>query len=127
MTSHGKPVVVALDDYTPEQHLVAGISEYNKLEGANQSQVQAMYNTLTSPFKITQKPCEAMAEEVVQCYQREIKGENNHNNNNENVYRCYALVNNYKSCVEEKLKEHAGWSSTFAEKNLSGMKETTEI
>lgn len=58
------------DGYDDEQHLVAAVSEFKKVESSTQTMVDQLYQRLASPFQITTKPCEASRAAVLQCYQQ---------------------------------------------------------
>lgn len=71
-------------DYTPEQHLVASVTEFKKLEEGNQSYLERMYKTLSSPFKVSAKPCEADRLAVLRCYEDLFGGGGSKHENNSN-------------------------------------------
>lgn len=58
------------DGYDDEQHLVAAVSEFKKVESATQAMVDQLYQRLSSPFQISTKPCESGRAAVLQCYQQ---------------------------------------------------------
>ncbi|KPI84379.1 hypothetical protein ABL78_6560 [Leptomonas seymouri] len=58
------------DGYDDEQHLVAAVSEFKKVNSSTQTMVDQLYQRLASPFQITTKPCETSRAAVLQCYQQ---------------------------------------------------------
>ncbi|CBZ30640.1 conserved hypothetical protein [Leishmania mexicana MHOM/GT/2001/U1103] len=69
-SSHKTPAKAQRDGYDDEQHLVAAVSEFKKVEASNQSMVDQLHQRLASPFQVTTKPCEAGRAAVLQCYQQ---------------------------------------------------------
>ncbi|KEG07576.1 hypothetical protein DQ04_09381020 [Trypanosoma grayi] len=58
------------DDYTPQELLTAAAVEYKKLEAANQTAIERMYGALSSPFKVSNKPCEVPRSAVLRCFEK---------------------------------------------------------
>ncbi|RNF05175.1 hypothetical protein TraAM80_04747 [Trypanosoma rangeli] len=67
------------DNYTPEERLTAAALEYKKLEAQNQSSIERMYGALSSPFKVSSKPCEVSRAAVLRCFEEILgkKGDGN--------------------------------------------------
>ncbi|EAN84748.1 hypothetical protein C3747_62g197 [Trypanosoma cruzi] len=68
------------DEYTPQERLTAAALEYKKLEGHNQSSIERMYGALSSPFRVSNKPCEVPRAAVLRCFE-EILGKTNSGEN----------------------------------------------
>jgi hypothetical protein len=120
------------DGYDDEQHLVAAVSEFKKVESSTQTMVDQLYQRLASPFQITAKPCEANRAAVLQCYQQlqsadastpssssATVGENSQSNTSAPIVvggdawlsvpyqNCYEAAMAYNQCVEKgALSEH---------------------
>lgn len=137
-------------DYTPEQHLVAAVGEFKKLEGNNQSYIERMYKTLSSPFKISTKPCEANRLEVLRCYEEIFRatkpdgGEASsaaHSSSGDApspavtldglwqmpLHNCHAAAKLYEQCVEKRtLAEHLALASSFESKRIAAQARAVE-
>lgn len=120
-------------EYTPQQHLVAAVTEFKKLEASNQTHFERMYTRLASPFKVSTKPCEADRAAVLQCYKRVLRGTAD---TGEGVppgdvtptmpvwqlplQECYAKALHFQQCVSrDALQRHLELSASFEEKRLA--------
>lgn len=128
------------DGYTDEQHFVAAVSEFKKLESANQSMIDLLYRKMASPFHISTKPCEAYRAAVLQCYQQlpatTASTSNESDTNSRSIasqedgttwttvpyHRCYAEAMAYQRCVEkDTLSSHLAMAAAFEERGAQQM------
>lgn len=131
-------------DYTPEQHLVAAVAEFKKLESANQSYMERMYTTLSSPFKISAKPCESYRLEVLRCYEKLFDRKVDEGARGEPasppsppptmdsiwrlpLHHCHAAAKEYEQCVESRtLAEHLALASSFEARRIAAQARAVE-
>lgn len=126
----GKDKIDVNKDYTEEQHLIAAVGEYKKLEDANQKSMEMMYGSLQSPFKISGKPCEMQRVAVVKCYERvrdasaAAKDANSAAGGGSSsdiandmfppLQACYGLTKEYDKCVQvDALAHHTALAAAF--------------
>ncbi|GET92598.1 hypothetical protein, conserved [Leishmania tarentolae] len=144
-SSHKNPAKAQGDEYDDEQHLVAAVSEFKKVEASNQSMVDQLHQRLASPFQITTKPCEASRAAVLQCYQQ-LQGssavmtsnkasatssaappEARNGGNSADVapdetwlsipyQQCYETALAYNQCVEDTLAKHLALVAAFEQR-----------
>lgn len=132
------------DGYDDEQHLVAAVSEFKKVESSTQTMVDQLYQRLASPFQITTKPCESSRAAVLQCYQQlhggaaagettgaststsaspSARGGDGGQGNSDSAWlslpyqQCYEAAMAYNTCVEkETLSKHLALVGTFEQR-----------
>ncbi|KAG5466121.1 hypothetical protein LSCM4_01263 [Leishmania orientalis] len=140
-SSRKTPAKAQGDGYDDEQHLVAAVSEFKKVEASNQTMVDQLHQRLASPFQITAKPCEASRLAVLQCYQQ-LQGSPAATNSDaaaltppgtwsdsKSVHpvpdgawlsipyqRCYETALAYHQCVEDTLAKHLGLVAAFEQR-----------
>lgn len=77
---------------TAEQHLIAAVTQFKKLETENQSEMEKLFSALSSPFKISNKACEAQRAQVLQCFQAMISSVRTTSSDNDSNARSDAHV-----------------------------------
>ncbi|KAG5490965.1 hypothetical protein JIQ42_00851 [Leishmania sp. Namibia] len=140
-SSRKTPAKVQGDGYDDEQHLVAAVSEFKKVEASNQTMVDQLHQRLASPFQITAKPCEASRLAVLQCYQQLQSSPAATNSDaaastppetwsdSKSVHpapdgawlsipyqRCYETALAYHQCVEDTLAKHLALVAAFEQR-----------
>ncbi|CCW64886.1 unnamed protein product [Phytomonas sp. EM1] len=115
-------------EYTPEQHLVAAVSEFKRLESANLEQMERLYASLQSPFKLSAKPCEEARAKVLKCYEAIInKGNANGGTPKDGkdwemlpLHDCFPSALEYRQCVEAiSLSQHAALASSWGARKFA--------
>ncbi|KAG5466673.1 hypothetical protein LSCM1_00842 [Leishmania martiniquensis] len=139
------PVKAQGDGYDDEQHLVAAVSEFKKVEASNQIMADQLHQRLASPFQITAKPCEASRAAVLQCYQQlqgstaaancdaasssspaTLPGTSTDRNSVSAApdearlsipyQRCYETTLAYRQCVADTLAKHLALVAAFEQR-----------
>lgn len=127
---HKTPAPAQGDEYDDEQHLVAAVSEFKKVDASAQNMVDLLYQRLASPFRITSKPCESNRTAVLQCYQQlqSSSGDSTASGPSPSsaaddawlsvpYQRCYEVAMAYHQCVEkETLSKHLALAASFEQR-----------
>ncbi|KAG5492506.1 hypothetical protein JKF63_01084 [Porcisia hertigi] len=143
-SSHKSAMKSRGDGYDDEQHLVAAVSEFKKVDSSSQNMIDQLHQRLASPFQITTKPCEVSRATVLQCYQRlQSSSESTASDTPSSTLptapagalsdskgpsadpgerwlsipyqRCYEAAAAYRQCVEAILAKHAALVADFEE------------
>lgn len=132
-TSSSKTSPAGGDGYTAEQHLVAAIKELRRQETANQTYLERMLIAMSSPFKITTKPCDAERTATLKCYERLLQPSEGRSSGSAPLavsageqqdmwklplYQCYEPALVYQRCVEhDTLSQHLALVALFEERS----------